>query len=133
MQLNDATTPARPDPIALQRTFNDLALDMTRTDAQLENAQRDGKRIGSGWDTWFSNTAQAVLDARDAYMALMVDDRPMFDRLGVDALQLATSAGNAGSGYRAGRVFGDGWSTTLDQKIIDVQDAAARLSRRFGA
>jgi hypothetical protein len=116
------------DRAATQRMFNDLALDLTRSDAELTNAVRNGNRVGSGWDTWFKNVANQVMDARDAYMQLVPADDALTAQLRSDALDLAASGGQLGGAYRHGETFGSGWDTTLDRKINDVRLAADRLN-----
>jgi hypothetical protein len=117
----------RYDQVGTQRLLNDLAADMSRSDAQLENAVYQGNRIGAGWDTWFMTTANAFMDARDAYVQLRPQDQDIIARLRSSALDLASSSGNLESAYKRGSTFGAGWDTTLDRKIELVREAAERL------
>jgi hypothetical protein len=116
------------DRVAAQRMFNDLAIDLTRSDAELTDAVYNGNRVGSGWDTWFSRVSNQVLDARDAYVQLVPGDEGLAAQLRADALDLAESAGQLGDAYRDGNTFGSGWDTTLDNKINDLRLAADRLA-----
>ncbi|MCB0880073.1 MAG: hypothetical protein KDC46_13965 [Thermoleophilia bacterium] len=119
-----------PDRASTQRMFNDLALSMSRSDAELEDAVHRGNRVGSGWDSWFKRTSEQLLDARDAYVQLNPQDLELGHRLAKDALDLSASGGQLYAAYTSGHTFGRGWDTTLDSKIADVRLAADRL---FGA
>jgi hypothetical protein len=109
------------------RMLNDLALDLTRSDAELTDAVNRGNRVGAGWDTWFSKAANRMLDVREAYEQLQPNDVDTSQRLRSDALDLAASGGQMYAAYTSGHTFGAGWDTTLDRKIADVQEASNRL------
>ncbi len=127
MQLSATHTGPMPGRTDTQRRLNDLAMSMTRSDAQLTDAVRNRNRIGAGWDDWFEQTARTLLDVRDQYGMLNPTDNELFQQLGQDALDLSSSSGTLLSAYKAGRTFGSGWDTTLDRKIEHVRLAADRL------
>jgi hypothetical protein len=123
--MNLAAFPAdRPSTL---RMLNDLALDLTRSDAELTDAVNRGNRVGAGWDTWFAKTANRMLDVREAYEQLAPNDLDTSMRLRSDALDLAASGGQMYAAYTSGHTFGAGWDSTLDRKIADVQEASNRL------
>jgi hypothetical protein len=125
--LLTAIPPRGVDPVALQRTFNDLAIDLSRNDANLEDAVRRGNSVGTGWEEWFKATADTLLHARDGFAAVRPDQPALVEALGKDALDLAASGGQIGAARRNGNTFGRGWDTTLDHKIADVRAAADLL------
>ena len=127
MQLSAAHAGPMPARADTQRRLNDLAMSMTRSDAQLTDAVRNRNRIGAGWDDWFEMTSRTLLDVRDQYGMLNPSDNELFQQLGEDALDLSASGGHLYSAYRAGNTFGSGWDTTLDRKIEHVRLAADRL------
>lgn len=127
-RLEHHTAPVAYDRLATQRQFNELALDLTRSDAEITSAYENGNTVGSGWDDWFMGAAEQLSDARDAYVALVPQDRDLAARLQADALDLASSSGSLDMMERHGNRFGSGWDTTLDRKIADVRAAAERLS-----
>jgi hypothetical protein len=127
MQMLAPTAFPIADRAATQRMLNDLALELTRSDAQLTDAVYRGNRVGAGWDTWFKEQAARLMDARDAYAQLLPADTDMSARLRGGALDLAASGGQLLAAHRAGNTFGSGWDTTLDRKISDVREAAERL------
>jgi len=126
MQLSSATA-MPPHRIDTQRLFNDLALDLTRHDAKLEDMVRTGNTVGDGWGDWFSRTAQSMLDGRDAYVALNPQDAELAARLGTELLDFTSNGGRIASAEDRGTSLGSGWATALDDAIGLMQEAANRL------
>jgi hypothetical protein len=127
MLLTSPTAMPMIDRASAQRMFNDLAIDLSRSDSELTSAVYSGNRVGAGWDTWFKGAADRMLQARDAYIQLMPQDVELGSRLSADTIDLAASSGQLYSAYHDGDTFGAGWDTTLDRKIDDVRTAADRL------
>ncbi len=122
----------RPDPFAWRQRFYDIAADMARSDAKLEDRAAQGRRLGSGWDSWCKYTAQSLLAARDAYAILMPEDQPMIDRLGIHVVDLASAAANAARDQGSLGPIAPEWTTNLDAAIADAWEATDRLSRLAG-
>lgn len=111
----------------LIQTFNDLNLDLAKTDGQLERMQGQGTVPGAGWSDWFANTAENLQGARDAFMALRPGDDDLIARLGFEVRDLAESGGRIAVMRNQGSSFGTGWGGVLDSTIKAVRDASNEL------
>lgn len=115
------------DRSAVQRQLNNLAIDLSRHDAQLESMVRDGNTVGSGWSEWFNQASHELLRGRDAYVALQPQDHELAARLGSELIDFTENGGRISSAQERGTSLGHGWSSALDSTISVVQEAASRL------
>ena len=125
MQL---TATALPDRITTQRRLNDLAIDLSSHDAQLTAMVNNGNTVGRGWDTWFNQAANDLLNGRDAYMQLRPQDSQLAARLGQELINIGQNGGRIASAYADGATLASGWRNALDDAISVVRQAAHNLS-----
>ncbi len=118
---------AQYDRVGTQRLLNDLAVDLSRHDAQLESMVRTGNTVGSGWGEWFDRTSHTILASRDAYVALNPQDAELAARLGTELIDFTQNGGRIASAQDRNTSLGRGWADALDSTIAVVQEAANRL------
>lgn len=126
MQLTSAPG-AQYDRVGTQRLLNDLAVDLSRHDAQLESMVRTGNTVGSGWGEWFDRTSHSLLAGRDAYVALNPTDGELAARMGVELIDFTENGGRIASAQERGASLSYSWADALDSTIATVQEAANRL------
>jgi hypothetical protein len=126
MQLTSVPA-AQYDRVGTQRLLNELAIDLSRHDAQLESMVRTGNTVGSGWGEWFDRTSHTLLAGRDAYVALNPHDGELAARLGVELIDFTQNGGRIASAQDRNTALSHGWATALDSTISVVQEAANRL------
>ncbi|MCW2921098.1 MAG: hypothetical protein JWL76_972 [Thermoleophilia bacterium] len=126
MQLTSVPA-ANYDRVGTQRLLNDLAIDLSRHDAQLESMVRTGNTVGSGWGEWFDRTSHTLLAGRDAYVALNPQDGELAARLGTELIDFTQNGGRIASAQDRGTSLGRGWDDALDSTISVVQEAVNRL------
>lgn len=117
-----------PDREATRQAFTQLAADMTARDAELTQLAADGAFIAPTWHRWFAATADQLLQARDAAIALAPQAGELADLLREDVLDLGISSGLLRGANSTGKHFGKGWDTTLDRKVADALRAAELLA-----
>ncbi len=118
---------AQYDRVGTQRLLNDLAVDLSRHDAQLESMVRSGNTVGGGWGEWFDRTSHTLLAGRDAYVALNPQDAELASRLGVELIDFTQNGGRIASAQDRNTSLSHGWASALDSTISVVQEAANRL------
>lgn len=126
MQLTSAPAGGY-DRVATQRQLNDLAIDLSRHDQQLESMVRNGSTVGDGWGDWFDRTSHELMRTRDAYVALNPQDRELAARFGAEVLDFSSNGGRIASAEERNSTLANGWRSALDGTISIVQEAANRL------
>jgi hypothetical protein len=111
----------------LIQTFNDLNLDIAKTDGELERLQSQRTVPGAGWSEWFAHTAEGLQGARDAFMTVRPGDADLIARLGYEVRDLAESGGRVAIMRSQNSAFGAGWGEMLDSTIQTVRDASNAL------
>jgi hypothetical protein len=117
-----------PDRIATQRFLNDLAVDISSHDAQLEAMVSNGNTVGNGWGAWFDRASHRMLEGRDAYAALRPQDTQLIARLGEELIDMSQNGGRIASAEEDGNSLAYGWRTALDDAIKVTRQAADNLS-----
>jgi hypothetical protein len=118
---------AHYDRVATQRLFNELALDLTRHDAQLEQYSKGTYTVGDGWSEWFNAASHNLSDARDAFSQIAPQEVELRAQLGDKVISLASQGGRLGAWHEDGRTFARSWGSALDSTIATVQEAVNRL------
>jgi hypothetical protein len=115
------------DVASLRRQFSDLAVDLSHTDAKLEDNQREGRYPTRGWDTTMAEYAERLDSARMQFVQVRPDASEIVDALGVDTRLAAELGGKLDMMQDHQMTFARGWDTALDRTISDVQRAAVAL------
>ncbi len=126
MQL---TSVPQVDVASLRGQFTSLAVDLSRTDAKLEDNERARRRPTSGWDTTMEDFAVRLDSARIQLLQVRPDARDVVHRLGVDTRHVAWLGGKLETYQANGLGFGHGWGSALDTTISDVRRAADLLDQ----
>ena len=122
-----ATAQLPVDVASLRRQFSDLAVDLSRSDAKLEDNQREGRYPTRGWDTTMAEYAERLDAARMQFVQVRPEATDVISALGVDTRHVATLSGKLDMMQDHQLSFARGWDTTLDGTIDDVQRAASLL------
>jgi hypothetical protein len=115
------------DAASLRSQFTSLAVEMSRSDARLEDNQRENRHPTSGWDTTLRDYADRIDAARLQFAQVRPDVDGLVYELGSDSRDVAELAGKTYLMQRSGNSFASGWDTALDKSIADVQNAAELL------
>ena len=117
-----------PDRVATQRFLNDLAVDISSHDAQIEAMVDNGNVVGNGWGNWFDRASHRLLQGRDAYAALRPQDDQLIARMGEELIDLSQNGGRIASAEEDGHTLAYGWRSALDDVLKVTRQAADNLS-----
>ncbi len=117
------------DVASLRGQLTTLAVDLSRTDAKLEDNERERRVPTNGWDTTMEDYAERLDQVRTQFLQVRPDAQDVAYQLGADSRHVAMLGGklNVYQNQRLG--FGNGWGSTLDRTISDVQHAANLLDQ----
>lgn len=120
-------TPPMVDVASLRRQFSDLAVDLSHSDARLEDNQREDRYPTRGWDTTMAAYAERLDAARMQFARVRPDALDVVDALGADTRHVAELGGKLDIMQEHQLTFARGWDVALDRTINDVQRAADLL------
>lgn len=120
---------AAAGPYELSRRFNDLAMDLSRHDSQLERLENTNRYPDRSWGDWFKETARRFDDARtELIVHKPISGQGAFE-LQKAVLNLAADGGTLHNMANHNSTFGSGWGSTLNGAINAARHAADWVNR----
>jgi hypothetical protein len=122
-------TAAPENAAQLAAHFQNIAMALTRADAQMEQNAREGNRVAPHWPTFFLESAQRIDAGRFDFQRLLPNRPDVAANFQRDVIELGRYAGRLDVMINSGHTYAGYWGTVLDRPIADSLEAARALTQ----